>query len=89
MNGCTYDMSRGVVINVFDEPPAEPVELSGVQFTFSQPSPCPNLITQISFMSILEMNGRILTCESIIDITSLVPRLPLRLTRNEFGEPGK
>ena len=31
-----YDMSRGVVINVFDLPPAEPVELSGVQFTFSQ-----------------------------------------------------
>ena len=60
-----YDMSRGVVINVFDPPPAKPVELSGVQFTFSQPSPSPNLITQISFMSCLEMNGRILTCESI------------------------
>ena len=64
-----YDMSRGVVINVFDPPPAEPVELSGVQFTFSQLSPSPNLITQISFMSSLEMNGRILTCESIIDNT--------------------
>ena len=67
-----YDMSRGVVINVFDPRPAEPVELSGVQFTFSQLSPSPNLITQISFMSSLEMNGRILTCESIIDNTQKI-----------------
>ena len=67
-----YDMSRGVVINEFDPPSAEPVELSGVQFTFSQLSPSPNLITQISFMNILEMNGRILTCESIIDITTVI-----------------
>ena len=67
-----YDMSRGVVINVFDPPPGEPVELSGVQFTFSQPSPSPNLITQISFMSSQEMNGRILTCESIIDIATVL-----------------
>ena len=65
-------MSRGVVINVFDPPPAEPVELSGVQFTFSQLSPSPNLITQISFMSSQEMNGRILTCESIIDNTQKI-----------------
>ena len=26
-------MSRGIVINVLDPPPAEPVELSGVQFS--------------------------------------------------------
>ena len=62
----TYDMSMVVLINEFEEPPAEPVELSGVQFTFSQLSPSPNLITQISFMSSQEMNGRILTCESLI-----------------------
>ena len=31
-----YDMSRGIVINILAPPPAEPVELSGVQFTFSQ-----------------------------------------------------
>ena len=67
-----YDMSRGVVINIFDPPPVEPVELSGVQFTFSQLSPFPNLITQISFMSSQEMNGRILTCESLIDNTGTV-----------------
>ena len=67
-----YDMSRGVVINVFDPPPAEPVELSGVQFTFSQLSPSPNLITQISFMISQEMNGRILTCLSVIDATTIV-----------------
>ena len=60
-----YDMSSGVVINSLVPPPAEPVELSGVQFTFSQPSPLPNLITQISFMSSQEMNGRILTCTSL------------------------
>ena len=47
------------------------VELSGVQFTFSQLSPFPNLITQISFMSSHEMNGRILTCESLIDIATV------------------
>ena len=67
-----YDMSMGVVINVFAQPPAEPVELSGVQFTFSQLSPSPNLITQISFMSSQEMNGRILTCLSVIDSTTIV-----------------
>ena len=60
-----YDMSQVVSINDFDPPPAEPVELSGVQFTFSQLSPFPNLITQISFMSSQEMNGRILTCTSL------------------------
>ena len=68
-----YDMSRGVVINPpLAPPPAEPVELSGVQFTFSQLSPSPNLITQISFMSSQEMNGRILTCLSAIDTTTIV-----------------
>ena len=67
-----YNMSRGVVINTFDPPPAEPVELSGVQFTFSQLSPSPNLITQISFISSQEMNGRILTCVSVIDATTIV-----------------
>ena len=67
-----YDMSRGVIINEFDPPPAEPVELSGVQFTLSLLSPSPNLITQISFMSSQEINGRILTCESIIDITTVL-----------------
>ena len=60
-----YDMSQTVSINEFDPPPAEPVELSGVQFTFSQLFPSPNLITQISFMSSREMNGRILTCASL------------------------
>ena len=60
-----YDMSRRVIINSLVPPPAEPVELSGVQFTFSQPSPFPNLITQISFMSSQEMNDRILTCASL------------------------
>ena len=60
-----YDMSQTVSINALEPPPAEPVELSGVQFTFSQPSPFPNLITQISFMSSQEMNGRILTCASL------------------------
>ena len=60
-----YDMSQTVSINALAPPPAEPVELSGVQFTFSQPSPFPNLTTQISFMSSLEMNGRILTCTSL------------------------
>ena len=62
-----YDMSQTVSINVLDPPPAEPVELSGMQFTFSQLSPSPNLITQISFMSShdQEMNGRILTCTSL------------------------
>ena len=67
-----YDMSRGIVINNIAPPPAEPVELSGVQFTFSQLSPSPNLITQISFMSSQEMNGRILTCLSAIDSTTIV-----------------
>ena len=65
-----YDMSRGIIINILAPPPAEPVELSGVQFTFSQLSPSPNLITQISFMSSQEMNGRILTCLSVNDTTS-------------------
>ena len=60
-----YDMSRGVIINNIVPPPTEPVELSGVQFTFSQLSPSPHLITQISFMSSQEMNGRILTCTSL------------------------
>ena len=62
-----YDMSQTVLvsINEFNSPPAEPVELSGVQFTFSQLSPFPNLITQISFMSSQEMNDRILTCTSL------------------------
>ena len=64
-----YDMSRGVIINILSPPPAE---LSGVQFTFSQLSPSPNLITQISFMSSQEMNGRILTCLSVIDTTTIV-----------------
>ena len=67
-----YGMSRGVVINEFDSPPAEPVELSGVQFTFSQLSPSPNLITQISFMSSQKMNGRILTCISLISTLSTI-----------------
>ena len=67
-----YDMSRGIIINNITPPPAEPVELSGVQFTFSQPSPSPNLITQISFMSSQEMNGRILTCLSVIASTTIV-----------------
>ena len=67
-----YDMSRGIIINNITPPPAEPVELSGVQFTFSQLSPSPNLITQISFMSSQEMNGRILTCLSVIDTTTIV-----------------
>ena len=43
-----------------------------MQFTFSQLSPSPNLITQISFMSSQEMNGRILTCLSVIDTTTIV-----------------
>ena len=60
-----YDMSQTVSINAFEPPPAEPAELSGVQFTFSQLSPFPNLITQISFMSSQEMNGKILTCTSL------------------------
>ena len=64
-----YDMSRGVVINILAPPPAEPVELSGVQFTLSRLSPSPN---QISFTSSQEMNGRILTCFSIIDTTTIV-----------------
>ena len=42
-------MSSGVIINNAAPPPTEPVELSGVQFTFSQLSPSPNLITQITF----------------------------------------
>ena len=67
-----YDMSRRIIINPLAPPPAEPVELSGVQFTFSQLSPSPNLITQISFMSSQEMNGRILTCLSAIDTTTIV-----------------
>ena len=67
-----YDMSSGVVINRIAPLPAEPVELSGVQFTFSQLSPSPNLITQISFMSSQEMNGMILTCLSVIDTTTIV-----------------
>ena len=60
-----YDMSMGIAINTLAPPPAEPVVLSGVQFTFSQLSPSPNLITQITFMSKQEMNGRILTCSSV------------------------
>ena len=71
-----YDMSDEIVINSIVPPPAEPVELSGVEFTFSQLSPSPNLITQITFMSKQEMNGRILTCSSmsfgILPVTSEV-----------------
>ena len=67
-----YDMSRGVIINNIVPPPTEPVELSGVQFTFSQLSPSPHLITQISFMSSQEMNGRILTCLSVIDLSTII-----------------
>ena len=67
-----YDMSRGVIINNAAPPLTEPVELSGVQFTFSQLSPSPHLITQISFMISQEMNGRILTCLSVIDINTIV-----------------
>ena len=66
------DMPMGVVINNIAPPPTEPVELSGVQFTFSQLSPSPNLITQISFMSSQEMNGKNLTCLSAIDTTTIV-----------------
>ena len=67
-----YDMSRGVVINNIAPPPPGPEELSGVQFTFSQLSPSPNLITQISFMSSQEMNGRNLTCLLSIDFNNIV-----------------
>ena len=67
-----YDMSRGIIINNIAPSPTEPVELSGVQFTFSQLSVFPNLITQISFMSSQEMNGRILTCLSVIESTTIV-----------------
>ena len=68
-----YDMSlSGVIINILSPPPTEPVELSGVQFTFSQLSPNPNLITQISFMSSQDMNGRILTCLSVTDLSTIV-----------------
>ena len=67
-----YDKSRRIIINNITPPPAEPVELSGVQFTFSQLSPSPHLITQTSFMSSQEMNGRILTCLSVIDSTIIV-----------------
>ena len=71
-HGWMYDMSREVNINVLQEPPTEPVELSGVQFTFSQLSPSPNLITQISFMSSQEIDGKILTCLSVIDLSTIV-----------------
>ena len=66
-----YDMSQTVSINALEPPPAEPAELSGVQFTFSQPSPFPNPIIQISFMSSQEMNGRILTC-TFLSVGSIV-----------------
>ena len=77
-----YDLSRGVVINDIAPPPAEPVELSGVQFTFSQLSPSPNLTTQISFMSSQEMNGRILTCAAV-DSTIIVTISEVTLTISE------
>ena len=82
-HGWMYDMSRDVNINVLEEPPTEPVELSGVQFTFSQLSPSPNLITQIIFMSSQEMNGRILTCLSVIDsITIVTGEVTLAISEN-------
>ena len=62
-----YDVAV-VTINNITPPPAEPVELSDVLFTFSQLSPSPNLTTQISFVSSLEMGGKILACLSEISI---------------------
>ena len=76
-----YDMSSEVVINILSPPPAEPVELSGVQFTFSQLSPSPHLITQISFMSSQEMNGRILTCLSV-STTIVTGEVTLTISEN-------
>ena len=77
-----YDLSRGVVINILAPPPAEPVELSGVQFTFSQLSPSPNLTTQISFMSSQEMNGRILTCAAVDSTTAVTSEITLAISEN-------
>ena len=77
-----YDMSSGVVINILAPPPAEPVELSGVQFTFSQLSPSLNLITQISFMSSQEMNGRILTCAAVDFTTIVTSEVTLTISEN-------
>ena len=77
-----YDMSSGVIINNIAPPPAEPVELSGVLFTFSQLSPSPNLITQISFMSSQEMNGRILTCLSVIDTTIVTSEVTFTISES-------
>ena len=76
-------MSQTVSINEFNPPPAEPVELSGVQFTFSQLSPFPNLITQISFLSCHEMNGRILTCTSLSVVSIVTSEMTLTIVEGD------